>query len=142
MFGGMSRLQLKTAVFLLGTLLLGVVIQYWQSRQPLPGVDPALTRKFQNISDSLNAIGGHAGPAVSADSLKNTQNQPKIHFPININRASREALQSLPGIGPVLAQRIIDYREQYGPIKQKEQLLKIKGIGQKKLQRFIHQITF
>lgn len=51
---------------------------------------------------------------------------------ININFASRKELESLPGIGPVIAQNIIDYRDKYGPFKTKDGLKNVKGIGEKK----------
>lgn len=53
-----------------------------------------------------------------------------------LNQASKEKLIELPGIGPVLADRIIAYREQHGPFQDVNELLKIKGIGNKKLNAF------
>ncbi|MGB9767744.1 MAG: helix-hairpin-helix domain-containing protein [Dictyoglomus turgidum] len=61
---------------------------------------------------------------------------------VNINTASKEELESLPGIGPTLAQRIIEYREENGPFGSAEDLLNVKGIGEKKLERIRDQITW
>jgi comEA protein len=52
---------------------------------------------------------------------------------IDINSASATQLTALPGIGKVLAQRIVDYRTQHGRFKRVEDLLKVSGIGEKKL---------
>ncbi len=53
---------------------------------------------------------------------------------ISINTASAPALERLPGIGPVLAQRIVEYREQNGPYQRLEDLLEVEGIGPSKLE--------
>lgn len=53
---------------------------------------------------------------------------------VAINTATAEQLESLPGVGPALAQRIIEYRRQHGPFKSVDELLNVKGIGQKKLE--------
>jgi competence protein ComEA len=60
---------------------------------------------------------------------------------IDINTATLEELQTLPGIGPVLAQRIIEYRETYGPFVDIEELLNVKGIGESLLERIRDLIT-
>lgn len=57
-----------------------------------------------------------------------------VHFPMNINTADVEALCLLDGIGEKTAEKIIDYREENGNFKTKEDLKNVKGIGDKKLQ--------
>ena len=54
---------------------------------------------------------------------------------VNINTANTEELSALPGIGPVTAERIIEYRDKNGPFKNKEEITKIKGIGDKTFQK-------
>ena len=51
---------------------------------------------------------------------------------IDINQASSEDFEKLPGIGPKLAQQIVAYRQKHGPFRRVEELMVIKGIGVKK----------
>jgi competence protein ComEA len=53
---------------------------------------------------------------------------------LNINYASTEELELLPGIGPVLAQRIIAYRDEYGPFTHIEDIMNVEGIGKKRFE--------
>jgi competence protein ComEA len=55
--------------------------------------------------------------------------------PIDLNQASAEQLTRLPGIGEALAKRIVDFREQHGPFKRVEDLMKVKGIGEKSFEK-------
>ena len=50
---------------------------------------------------------------------------------IDINRADSETLEKLPGIGPVLAGRIIEYRRSYGEFSDIEEIMEVSGIGEK-----------
>lgn len=54
---------------------------------------------------------------------------------VNINTADAERLQDIAGVGPVLAQAILDYREQHGPFTELEQLKEVSGIGEAKLEQ-------
>lgn len=49
---------------------------------------------------------------------------------ININEASAEELAELPGIGEVIAGRIVEYREEYGGFESVEEIMEVKGIGE------------
>ena len=60
---------------------------------------------------------------------------------ININTASRSELMDLPGIGPALSSRIIDYRNDHGPFTAIEDLRKVSGIGEKKFEAVKEKIT-
>jgi len=62
-------------------------------------------------------------------------------FPVNINQATAEELEALPRIGPAMATRIVNYREENGPFHKKEDLMKIKGIGTKTFARLKDLIT-
>ena len=60
--------------------------------------------------------------------------------PISINRAEKETLSTLPGIGPKLAERIVLRRDTKGPFRSKDELLHITGIGPKKFARLVDSI--
>ncbi len=61
--------------------------------------------------------------------------------PVNINTATAAQLQTLPGIGEVLAQRIIDYREEHGPFQSIAALKNVSGIGEKRLEALWDLVT-
>ncbi len=63
---------------------------------------------------------------------ESADSQSKI---VNVNIASAGELESLPGIGEIIAQDIISYREKYGPFKSKEELKNVKGIGEIKFEK-------
>ena len=57
---------------------------------------------------------------------------PTEEEPLNLNTATQAELELLPGIGPVLAQAILDYRDSFGGFSAKEQLMEVSGIGEKR----------
>jgi competence protein ComEA len=67
---------------------------------------------------------------------RSTRVAKKKSGPININRASAGELDALPGIGPVVASRIIEYRKTNGPFTSVDDLQKVSGIGVAKFAQF------
>ena len=57
---------------------------------------------------------------------------PVAPFRININNASAQELEQLPGVGKVTAERIMAYREQYGRFRRPQELLMVNGVSDKK----------
>ena len=51
--------------------------------------------------------------------------------PLNLNTATKADLEKLPGVGPAMAQRILDYRQKIGGFKKAEELMNVQGIGEK-----------
>ena len=60
---------------------------------------------------------------------------------IDLNKATLSQLNSLPGIGPVIAERILELRQKSGPFKRIEDLMNIRGIGEKKFLKLKDLIT-
>jgi competence protein ComEA len=61
--------------------------------------------------------------------------------PVNINTATSEELQQVPGIGPATAQKILQMRKSYGAFKSVDDLLAIRGLGQKRLDKMRKYLT-
>ena len=78
-------------------------------------------------------------PATSVESLPSATEETMEK--ININTADLEQLQRLPGIGEVLAQRIIAYRDKNGAFKSISELTNVEGIGLERLDKIMDYIT-
>ena len=65
--------------------------------------------------------------------LPAAESEPVETQKLELNRATQAELEALPGIGPVLAERIVAWREANGPFVSVEQIMDVEGIGEKKL---------
>ena len=69
-----------------------------------------------------------AGSLVTAESVTQEKSPPRT---VDLNRAQVEELVALPGIGEIVARRIVTYREENGPFRKTEELMNVRGIGEK-----------
>src|SRR5260221_135083 len=75
-----------------------------------------------------------------AESMPAAPKKPPLK-PININTANSEELQQVPGIGPATAEKILQMRRSYGAFKSVDDLLSIKGLGKKRLEKMRKYLT-
>jgi competence protein ComEA len=61
--------------------------------------------------------------------------------PVNLNTASAAQLETLPGIGPGLAKRILDHRRKHGPFKRPQDLIIVRGLSAKRYRQLAHLLT-
>ena len=95
------------------------------------GADASEVNQARILKDGEQIYIYPKAPAVSGNSRVMKRNGP-----VMINRASAKDFESLDGIGPVLAERIISYRKTNGPFTVIEDLLKVRGIGQSTFAKF------
>jgi competence protein ComEA len=75
------------------------------------------------------------GLVLASTSVLAQKSKSTLTEKVNINTATAEQLQTLPGIGPALAKAIIDHRTKNGKFGKIEELINVKGVGQKKFQK-------
>lgn len=121
--GGATRTADLTAMNLARALVDGE-----QVFVPKPGEQPpaALAPQVPGGAAAGNGSGSAGGPATGL---------------VNLNTADLDALDSLPGVGPVLAQRIVDWRTEHGRFTSVEELGEVSGIGDKMLSELRPRVT-
>jgi comEA protein len=103
-----------------------------------PGIAAEVQSAVLPNAAASRFAGKSEGPAAPPATLSSDVSPA---FPLNLNSASAAELTALPGIGEVLAQRIVDYRRQHGAFKSVEELDNVKGIGPAKLAALRELVT-
>lgn len=82
------------------------------------------------------AVAGHSAcvklPRRAQAVAAQTPARVEVSAHVSLNRASREELEKLPGIGPALAARIVEHRERFGPFRRAEHLMLVRGISERR----------
>ena len=99
-----------------------------------------------SIADSASSSGDAIGVSSSPVALMSDQTSaaaPKQSHKglLDLNRATEEDFDALPGIGPRLAERILEYRQSVGVFHSLDELREVKGIGKKKFERIRPLVT-
>jgi len=120
----------RGAVLLVGLLLIGAGWDLWQAAREAP-------RSEAGLPPSTAPPGMPPGtpPAVplGPDSAEDSSGPGRPR--VDLNQAGARELDALPGIGPVLAGRILDQRRRNGPFRRIEDLLAVRGVGPRLLER-------
>ncbi|MEV6375296.1 helix-hairpin-helix domain-containing protein [Micromonospora musae] len=109
----------------------------------LPGVDVSLLNPARKVADGeLIVVGVTPPPAVAGQVAGPAAGAaPAAGGPVNLNTATLAELDALPGVGPVLAQRILAHREQHGGFKSVGDLRQVDGIGDARYEQLKELVT-
>ena len=83
----------------------------------------------------------HAASGAQPRASSRAAQKSAVGGSININTASATELEALPGIGAKTAARIVEYRQKNGPFKKVEELMNVRGVGEKNFLKLKAQIT-
>jgi competence protein ComEA len=148
--------MIRSLAIKLGLLAVTMGLVWWMAWQAPDGSgpealspdEPAPVAVEASVAESLSPkeLKAQAG-AAGAPAENNVRTEPRTRNraaslvrsgslgPVDLNRADVSELESLPGIGAVLARRVMEYRESIGRFQTIEDLLAVKGIGRKTLER-------
>ena len=94
-----------------------------------------------SVQKSNSEMAGVVTNALANKSAISSSNAGEGDGTVNINTANSERLQTLSGVGPATAQKIIDYRERSGGFKKVEDIMKVSGIGVKTFEKLKDKIS-
>jgi competence ComEA-like helix-hairpin-helix protein len=122
----------RGALLLVALLLLGVAWDLWRAAHPVAPLEdlPAARAGGPASNPPAGARGAANVPAARRSGPAGDSTGS-----IDLNRASEAELDALPGIGPVIAKRIVEHRERSGPFRRIEELRAVRGVGPRLLEK-------
>jgi len=145
---GFTRNELRVVFFLIFSLLVGMGLRLYKGgvhqNLPVASSDSAFETKFKaraadiNLADKQrdsDASAKRVSVALPRRNSSNVEHALGDGLLIDVNTATVSELERLPKVGPVLARKIVDYRDEHGSFRHIRDLVKVKGIGEATLRR-------
>ena len=135
---------------LMGTALFGLIVgfvrhNYFGNNERTllssQGSDSVIDDKQTPVSDEIIAVNHESTEEIDEQTEIKKEEITGTQITININTAGKDELVLLPNVGPVTAERIIRYREDYGLFDSIDDLTRVKGIGSKTLEKLKAFVT-
>ena len=108
---------------------------------PSPGADLALLNLARKLADGELVVVGMPGVAPGPELAGGGPAATAAGGAVDLNTATLQQLDGLPGVGPVLAQRILDWRAEHGRFASVDQLREVPGIGEAKFEQLRDRVT-
>lgn len=130
-----TNVESQAILFLAGLLILGLVLQEIRHSTQASDLSVIYAREdslFEVQSRRMRGL-SHSSTDTTDTSRVSAPERPgnRTSVRMNINTATPSQLRHLPGIGPVLAKRIVAFREQYGRFQSETEIQEVSGIGPK-----------
>lgn len=127
---GFTRQEQRAILLLLSAFGIGALVWLHRQSRSLPPVNPAEIAAFEEYARALEHDTNGAVTSIEAPDSKARPAASTLRR-LDLNAATEADLVRLPGIGPVMAKRIVEYRQAHGSFKRLDDLRQVKGIGVK-----------
>ena len=143
---GFTAAESRVLLFLVAAFVLGIGIKVYKSAFQGTGeynyaaADSEFAARSRMVATGKTLDLSQAISSASSERENNFKGKKIPAGKIDINVADKSQLTTLPGVGPATAERILSYRRQHGSFRSAGDLLNVKGIGKKKLEKILPYI--